>query len=93
MQRVDLGETELRVWQRGGSLLMDATTKYYRQWSAKSELLQVCYHGGCAWLNGVLVAKWGGIPGVTHGLRIPWVAKRTGDANMLLFPGIGVGSG
>ena len=44
---------------------MEAIAKYYKQWSAKSELVEVCYSGGIAWLKGAQVAKQGGIPGVT----------------------------
>lgn len=34
---------------------MEATTKYYKEWSAKYELLEVCYHGRHDWLKG---AQW-----------------------------------
>ena len=44
---------------------MKATRKYYKWWSAKLELLELCYHGERAWLKGAQGVKWGGILGVT----------------------------
>ena len=79
MQKVELGEVYLWVWQQGGSLLMEATAKYYKQQIIKPELSEVCYSGGHAWLKGAQVAKWGRIPDVTAWSQDPRVA-RTGDA-------------
>ena len=44
---------------------METTTKYYKQQSAKSELLEICSHGAHGWLKCAQVLKQGGIPGVT----------------------------
>ena len=33
--RVDLGETKLQVWQQGGSLVTEATAKYFKQQNTK----------------------------------------------------------
>ena len=46
-------------------MLVEATAKCYKEQNTKSELLEVCHSGGCAWLTGAQVAKWGRIPGVT----------------------------
>lgn len=62
MQRIDLGEIELWVWGQGGSLHLEATAKYYKQNSTKSELLEVCYHQERAWLTRAQVAKGGQNP-------------------------------
>lgn len=62
---------------REGSLLKEATTKYYKQQSTKSELLEVCYSGGLKvhrWRSG-LESQMGqlgiGIPGIIKGTGVP----------------------
>ena len=39
---------------------MEVTVRYYKQWSAKSEVLEVCHHWGCAWLRGAPAENEGG---------------------------------
>lgn len=41
----------MRIWWTGGSLLEEATEKCYKQQSTESQLLDLCYSGGCAWLK------------------------------------------
>lgn len=67
---------------RGGSLLKEVTTKYYKQQSTKSELLEVCYSGVHLWLKGAQAAKWAGIPDGTAWYRDPWDHKRNRDAQV-----------
>lgn len=55
---------------------MEATAKYYKQWGAKSELIQVPLTEGCAWLNGAQMATWGRIPGVTVWSKDPMGPKK-----------------
>ena len=59
-----------------GDLLMEAIAKCYKQWSIKSELLEVCYHGRHTWLKDAQAVKQGGVLGVKRGLKIPWVTRR-----------------
>lgn len=80
MQRLDSGVVYLRIQQRDGSLLKEATTKYYKQWNTKSELLEVCYRGTHPWLKGAQVVKWGGIAGVKAWSEDPWGPKKDGIA-------------
>lgn len=49
----------------GRDLFKETTAKCYKQWSAKLELLEICYNGGHLWLNSVLVEERDRIPGVT----------------------------
>ena len=63
---------------------METTAKYYKQWSTKSELLEVCYHRRHAWLEGAQVAKQGGIPGVTTWSEDPLGRKKVGWDQVLL---------
>lgn len=48
-----------------GRLNKEITAKYYKQQSEKSELSEVCYSGGHAWLKGGQVEKQGGISSMT----------------------------
>ena len=65
MWRLESSVRELKVWQQGGNLLKEATTRIYKQRSTKSELSEVCCSGGRAWPTGAQLVKWGRIPGVT----------------------------
>lgn len=69
---------QLRIRQLGGSLLKEAATKHYKQWSMKSEILEVCYSGGCACLKGAQVVKQGDIPGGTGRSEDPRGCKKKG---------------
>ena len=86
MQRVETGE--IWLWRQGwgGRLLTEAATECHKQWSAKSELLEACYHGGHAWLKGAHAAKWGGVPARSKDPRGP---KKNGWCHpAALFPRI-----
>lgn len=72
---------------------MEVTTKYYKQQSTIPELLEVHYHGRCAWLKGAQVMKQGGVPGGTPWSEDPLVHKKKGWClSVAWFPGIGVGT-
>lgn len=75
-------------WQ-GESLLTESTTKYYKQWSVKSEFTEVCYHGACACLKGAWVARWRGIPGVTGRSEDPLGSNNGWHQCAAFFTGIG----
>ena len=75
-----------------GSLLKEATQKYYHQWSAKPELLEVHCSGGD--VPDLEVLGWESkaeSQEQQHRLRILWVARRTGGTKGYTVPGIGAG--
>ena len=53
-----------------------SNAKYDKQRSAKSELLEVCYSGGCPWLIGAQEVKQGEISGVTVWSWDHWSHKK-----------------
>ena len=53
-----------------GALLIETTAKYYKQWKAKSKILQVCHYWGHTQLKGAHMGKWNG-PRNGQDLRIP----------------------
>lgn len=59
-------------------MLKEATAKYYKQLSAESQLLEVCYYGGHPWLKGAQMVKQGGILVGQCGLRIRRFTERMG---------------
>lgn len=72
---------------------MDTTTKYYKQGSGKSELSEVYYCGGHAWLKGAQVANWSGVPGVTACTEGSLGLKKKGwHQHARWFPGTGTGA-
>ena len=71
-----------QVCNLASSLHKLSTVKYYKQWSAKSELLEVC-------LKSAQVAKQGGIQVGQCGLRIPKITKRKGLLSAEEFPTLG----
>lgn len=64
-----MGGAETRIWcgylrirWQEGSLLTEATAKYYEWPSAESEPLEVCFSEGHGWFAGAQVVTWGGNP-------------------------------
>ena len=80
---------QLRIQQQG-RLLNEATTKYYKQESTKSELLEDFYSRGCVWPKGTQMAKWDRIPDVTALSEGPLSCKNQCHISAAQFPGIGM---
>lgn len=55
MWRPEFDVIQLRVWWRGGSLLQEATAKYYKQWSTKLDLSESAAVGE---VPGLRVLRW-----------------------------------
>lgn len=92
MWRLKPGVIQPRTRQRVGGLLKEETARCDKQWGAKSELSEVRYTGGRAWLKGAQVVKQSGISTVTAWSEDPLgYEKNRWYLNNAPFPGPGAG--
>lgn len=82
----------MRIRQRQENL-RELLQRFYKQWAAELERLEVGYSEGHAQLKGALVVELGRIPGVTVWSENPQRRKKNGwNLSVSGFAGTGVGN-